>query len=90
MPSVVFTPAQISTIASYFAQKQFVEPNNVALAGIDQLKTAIANVATSISIGGGSVAYSVSFSPPLNALTTVQQAALLCYIVQEAMGVPLV
>jgi hypothetical protein len=90
MASVVFTPQQISQIANYFARKQFVEPNNVALAGTDQLATAISNVATSISIGGGTVSFNVSFSPPLNNLTAVQQAALICYIVQQAMGVPLV
>lgn len=90
MASVVFTQQQIANIATFFAQQQFVVPNNTAIAGIDQLKTAISNVATSISIGGGTVSFNVSFSAPLNALTAAQQAALIAYIIMEAMGVPLV
>jgi hypothetical protein len=91
MASVVFTPAQITQIATYFAQKQFVgPPSNTAIASTDQIKTGISTLAMSISIGGGTVSYSPAFSPPLNNLNTTQQAALICYIIQMAMGVPLV
>lgn len=89
MASVVFTSQQIASIARYFAQKQFVETGQTALAGLDQLQTAISNVATSISIGGGTVSFNVTFSAPLNALSNSQQAALISYIIMEAMGVPL-
>jgi hypothetical protein len=43
----------------------------------------------SISIGGGAVSYAPAFSPPISNMTASQQAALICYIIQTAMGVPL-
>ena len=90
MPSVVFTPAQMRQIAVYFAQKQFVEPNATAICAIDHLQSAISTLAMSISIGGGTVAYSPAFSPPVSNMTTAQQSALISYILMQAMGVPLV
>jgi len=91
MASVVFTPQQIRQIATFFAQKQFVEVNAAAVAGVDQLQNAVSTLSTSVSVGNGTVSYNISWSPPLTfTLTTAQQAALLGYIMQMAMGVPLV
>jgi ABC-type uncharacterized transport system substrate-binding protein len=90
MASVVFTPAQISQIATYFAQKQFVNSNATATCALDQLKTGISTLAMAVSIGGGTVSYSPAFSPPVSNMTAAQQASLICYIIQVAMGVPLV
>jgi hypothetical protein len=90
MASVVFTPAQITQIATFFAQKQFVEPNATAIASLDQLKSSVSSLAMSISIGGGTVSYSPAFTPPVSNMSAAQQAALICYIIQQAMGVPLV
>ena len=90
MPSVVLTPAQVTTIASHFAQTQFATPNLTAIAATDQIQSGINTLAMSVSIGGGSVSYSPAFSPPLSNMTATQQAALICYIIQTAMGVPLI
>lgn len=90
MASVVFTPTQIKQIATYFAQKQFVGPNATATAALDQLQTAISNLAMSVSIGGGTVSYSPAFTPPVSNMTAAQQSALISYILMQAMGVPLV
>lgn len=90
MPSVVFTPTQLRQIASYFSQKQFVAPNATAICSLTDLQTGISNLAMSISIGGGSVSYSPAFGPPVSNMTAAQQAALISYIIMEAMGVPLV
>ena len=90
LASVVFTPAQINQIAVYFSQKQFVQANATAICALDDLKTGISNLAMSISIGGGTVSYSPAFSPPVSNMTLAQQSALICYIIQMAMGVPLV
>lgn len=90
MASVVFTQNQIQQIATYFAQKQFVQPNATATAALDQLQSAISSLAMSISIGGGSVSYSPAFTPPVSNMTTAQQSALISYILMMAMGVPLV
>jgi len=89
MASVVFTPAQIKQIATFFAEKQFVQPNATAICALDQLQNAVSTVAMSVSIGGGTVSYSPAFSPPVSNMTAAQQAALICYIIQMAMGVPL-
>lgn len=90
MPSVVLTPAQITNIASHFADTQFVAPNNTAIASVSQIQSGISSLAMSVSIGGGSVSYSPAFSPPLSNMTATQQAALISYILQTAMGVPLI
>jgi hypothetical protein len=90
MASVVFTPQQITQIATFFGQKQFVEPNATAVCGLDQLKNGISTLAMSISIGGGTVSYSPAFTPPVSNMTLAQQSALIGYIIQMAMGVPLV
>lgn len=90
MASVVLTSPQITAIASHFAQTQFVAPNNTAICAMDQLQSGISSLAMSVSIGGGSVSYSPAFSPPLSNLSATQQAALICYIIQTAMGVPLI
>lgn len=90
MASVVFTPAQIKQIAVYFSQKQFVEPNKTAICALNDLQNGVSTLAMSISIGGGTVSYSPAFSPPVSNMTAAQQAALISYIIMEAMGVPLV
>ena len=90
MASVVFTPAQISQIATYFAQKQFVQTNQTATCALDQLKSAISSLAMSVSIGGGTVSYSPAFTPPVSNMTAAQQSALISYILMLAMVVPLV
>ena len=90
MPSVVFTPAQISQIAIHFAQAQFVIPNATAIANLDDLKNGVSTLAMSVSIGGGTVSYSPAFTPPLSNMTVAQQSAMICYIIQMAMGVPLI
>jgi len=90
MASVVFTPTQIQQISSYFAQKQFVATNSTAICSTTDLQNAVSTVAMSVSIGGGTVSYSPAFSPPVSNMTTAQQSALICYIIQMAMGVPLV
>jgi hypothetical protein len=90
MPSVVLTPAQVSQIAAHFAQTQFVVPNATAIAATDQIQSGINSLAMSVSIGSGSISYSPAFSPPLSNMTATQQAALICYMIQTAMGVPLI
>ena len=89
MASVVFTPAQISQIANYFVQKQFVEPNATAICNLTDLKNGVSTLAMSVSIGGGTVSYSPAFTPPVSNMTAAQQSALIGYIIQLAMGVPL-
>ena len=89
MASVVFTPAQIKQIATFFAQKQFVEPNATAICSLTDLQNGVSTLAMSVSIGGGTVSYSPAFSPPVSNMTTAQQSALIGYIIQLAMGVPL-
>jgi hypothetical protein len=44
----------------------------------------------SISIGNLSISYSPAFPPPVSNMTAAQQSALICYMIQTAMGVPLV
>ena len=90
MASVVFTPQQIAAIATHFSEVQFVAANKIAIATTDQIKSGITALAMSVSIGGGTVSYSPAFTPPLNSCDAVQQSALICYIIQTAMGVPLV
>jgi hypothetical protein len=90
MPSVVFTPTQINTIATHFAQTQFAATNQTAICAMDQIASGISTLAMSVSIGGGTVSYSPAFQPPLSGLTVAQQAALISYIIQTAMGVPLI
>ena len=90
MPSVVLTPTQIQAINDHFCQVQIVQPNLTAIAATDQIKSSISSLAMSVSIGGGSVSYSPAFTPPVSNMTATQQAALICYIIQTAMGVPLI
>jgi hypothetical protein len=90
MASVVFTPTQIKQIATYFTQKQFVQTNATAICALDQLQSSISTLAMSVSIGGGTVSYSPAFTPPVSNMSAAQQSALICYIIQMAMGVPLV
>lgn len=90
MPSVVLTQQQITDIAAHFAQTQFATPNNTAIASTTQIQSGVSSLAMSVSIGGGSVSYSPAFSPPLSNMTAAQQAALISYILQTAMGVPLI
>jgi len=85
MASVVFTPAQISQIAAWFAQRQFVQPNATATCSFDQLQAGVSNCAMSISIGGGTVSYSPGFQPPVSNMTLAQQTALVNYIIEMAM-----
>ena len=89
MPSVVFTPAQINSIATHFAQQWFVVPNVTATASLDQLNSSVSSLAMSVSIGGGTVSYSPAFSPPVSNMSAAAQAAMISYIIQMAMGVPL-
>jgi hypothetical protein len=90
MPSVVLTPAQITNISNHWVQAQVVAPNKTAIATTDQIASSISSLAMSISIGGGSVSYSPAFTPPISNCDATQQAALICYIIQTAMGVPLI
>ena len=92
MASVVFTPTQVQAIVTHFGSVQFVmgDPNKIATVSTTDLTTAVNTVAMSISIGGGTVSYSPAFQPPVSNMTATQQAALICYIIQTAMGVPLV
>jgi len=90
MASVVFTPAQITQIATYFAQKQFVATNATAICSLTDLKNGVSTLAMSVSIGSGTVSYSPAFSPPLSNMTAAQQSAMISYMLQVAMGVPLV
>ena len=87
--SVVLTPAQITEIATHFAQIWHVQKNLTAIASMTDLTSAISSLAMSISIGGGSVSYSPAFTPPVSNMSAAQQSALICYIIQTAMGVPL-
>lgn len=90
MASVVFTSPQIAQIATYFAQKQFGNTTaTCATVALDALESSISSLAMSISIGGGSVSYSPAFTGGAANLTTAQQAALISYILMQAMGVPL-
>jgi len=89
MASVVFTQQQIQQIAVHFAQEQFVKPNSTATAALDQLQSAISTLAMSISIGGGTVSFTPAFTPPVSSMSAAMQAALIGYIIQMAMGVPL-
>jgi hypothetical protein len=94
MPSVVFTPQQISQISSHWASIYFAggtnTPQNCATMSITDLNNAVSQLAMSISIGSGSVAYSPAFPPPFNTASAPAQAAMISYIIQMAMGVPLV
>jgi len=90
MPSVVLTPTQVTAITAHFCQAQIVAPNVTAIASTTDISSAVNTLAMSVSIGGGSVSYSPAFSPPVSNMTATQQAALICYIIQTAMGVPLV
>ena len=85
MASVVFTPAQIKSIASYFAQKQFVELNATATCSLTDLQNGVSTLAMSISIGGGTVSFSPGFQPPVSNMTLAQQTALVSYIIEMAM-----
>ena len=85
MASVVFTPQQITQIANWFVQKQFVGQNATATCATDQLQTGVSNCAMSISIGGGTVSYSPGFQPPVSNMTLAQQTALITYIIEMAM-----
>jgi hypothetical protein len=87
--SVVLTPAQINDIATHFAQVWHVQQNVTAIATTTDLKSAVSSLAMSISIGGGSVSYSPAFTPPVSNMSTAAQSGLICYIIQTAMGVPL-
>src|SRR6516162_6323304 len=90
MASVVLTPAQVQTIVNHFCQTQLVQPNATAIAGTDQITTAVNTLAMSISIGNLAISYSLAFPPPVGNMTVAQQSALICYMIQTAMGVPLV
>jgi hypothetical protein len=90
MASVVFTPAQVNNIVTHFVNAQFVLPNATAICTTTDLTNSVNTLAMSISIGGGTVSYSPAFSPPVSNMTAAQQSALICYIIQTAMGVPLV
>jgi hypothetical protein len=85
MASVVFTPAQIKQIATYFAQKQFAAPNATATCSLTDLQNGVSTLAMSISIGGGTVSYSPGFQPPVSNMTLAQQTALVSYIIEMAM-----
>jgi hypothetical protein len=87
--SVVLTAAQVSAIVTHFCQTQLVQPNATAIAGTDQITTAVNTLAMSISIGNLAISYSPAFPPPVSNMTTAQQSALICYMIQTAMGVPL-
>lgn len=89
MPSVVLTAPQINAISAHFCQTQFVQSNSTAICATNDITAGISSLAMSVSIGGGSVSYSPAFQPPLSNLNATQQAALICYIIQTAMGVPL-
>jgi hypothetical protein len=88
--SVVLTQAQIDAIVAHFSQVYHVQPNATAIVSTTDLSSAIKTLAMSISIGGGSVSYAPAFSPPVSNMTASQQAALICYMIQTAMGVPLI
>lgn len=90
MASVVLTPQQITAISQHFCQTQFVNSNSTAICNTNDITSGISSLAMSVSIGAGSVSFSPAFSPPLSNLNSSQQAALICYIIQIAMGVPLV
>lgn len=90
MASVVLTPTQINNISNHFCQTQIVVPNVTANVATSDITAGITSLAMSVSIGGGSVSYSPAFQPPLSNLSASQQAALICYIIQTAMGVPLI
>jgi hypothetical protein len=90
MPAVVLTPTQINDIATHFCQTQLVAPGVTAIASTADIKNGISTLAMSISIGGGSISYAPAFSPPISNMTATQQAALICYMIQTAMGVPLI
>jgi len=90
MPSVVLTPTQINQICVYFSQKQFVEKNATATCALDQLVNGVSTLAMSISIGNAAISYSPAFPPPVSNMTAGQQSALISYMLQVAMGVPLV
>jgi hypothetical protein len=89
MASVVLTPAQVSTIVAHFCETQLVRPNATAIAGTDQITNAVNTLAMSISIGNLAISYSLAFTPPVSNMTAAQQSALICYMLQMAMGVPL-
>jgi hypothetical protein len=90
MPSVVLTAQQVKTIVNHFVQAQLVQPNATAIAGTDQLTTAVNTLAMSVSIGNLSISWSPAFPPPVSNMTAAQQSALISYMLQVAMGVPLV
>jgi hypothetical protein len=89
MASVVLTPAQINAITAHFCQAQLVQPNVTAIASTADIKNGVSTLAMSISIGGGAISYSPAFQPPISNMTAAQQSALICYMIQTAMGVPL-
>jgi hypothetical protein len=89
MASVVLTAPQVNTIVTHFCQTQLVQSNATAIAGTDQITTAVNTLAMSISIGNLAISYSPAFPPPVSNMTTAQQSALICYMIQTAMGVPL-
>jgi hypothetical protein len=88
--SVVLTAPQVATIVNHFVQTQIVQPHVVAIAGTDQITNAVNTLAMSISIGNLAISYSPAFPPPVSNMTAAQQSALICYMIQTAMGVPLV
>lgn len=90
MASVVLTAQQIQAISNHFCQVQFVNSKAVANVATSDITAGISTLAMSVSIGGGTVSYSPAFQPPLSNMTATQQAALICYIIQTAMGVPLI
>lgn len=90
MPSIVLTAQQIQDITTHFCQTQFVASNKTAVCATNDISSGISTLAMSVSIGGGSISYSPAFQPPLSNMTATQQAALICYMIQTAMGVPLI
>lgn len=89
MASVVLTPQQIQAISNHFCQTQIVDPRVTAIVATNDITAGISTLAMAVSIGGGTVSYSPAFQPPLSNMTATQQAALICYIIQTALGVPL-
>ena len=87
--SVVLTPAQVTTIVTHFINAQIVVPNVTAICTTTDLTNAVNTLAMSISIGNLAISYSPAFPPPVSNMTAAQQSALICYMIQTAMGVPL-
>jgi len=92
MASVVFTQNQIAQIARFWVQQCFIGPNVTATMSLTDVQNAVSAMATSISIGSGTVSYNISFSPPnpMSSQSAANQNVLISAIMSVAAGVPLV